>query len=92
MNCRIADFRCKEVINICDGLRLGFVSDVLVNTATGQVVAVVIPGPFKFLGLFGREDDFVIPWECIRRVGDDIVLVEVRGGYKREKRKGKPLV
>ena len=26
MNCRFADFRCKEVINICDGCRLGFVS------------------------------------------------------------------
>ena len=86
MQCRIADFKCKEVINIHTGLRMGFVSDVIVNSTTGQVLAIVIPGPYKFFGLFGREDDYVIPWDCIRRIGDDIILIEVSGSYRREKR------
>jgi len=86
MKCRIADLRCKEVINVCDGFRMGMVCDVLLNTVTGQIVALVVPGTCKGLGFFGREDDFVIPWECIKRIGDDIILVEVRGEYCREKR------
>lgn len=75
MQCRIVDLRCKEVININDGTRLGYVNDVEVNIMTGVIVAIVIPGPAKFFGLFGHEDDFVIPWECIARIGDDIILV-----------------
>lgn len=77
MGVRVTDLRCKEVINVCDGLRLGFVTDVEVKLPEGQIVALVVPGPCRFFGLFGRKDDFVIPWACIRRIGDDIILVEI---------------
>ena len=86
MNVRIADLRCKEVINICNGFRMGFVEDVVFNQVTGQIIALVVPGPYRFFGLFGREDDYIIPWECIRRIGDDIILVEIAGECRREKR------
>ena len=77
MGCRVTDMRCKEVINVKDGQRLGFISDVEVEIPEGQVCALIVPGPCRFFGLFGRKDDFVIPWRCIRRVGEDIVLVEI---------------
>jgi len=89
MHCFIADLRLKEVINICNGHRLGFVCDVKIDVRDGRVVAIVIPGPCKFFGLFGREDDFLIHWDEIRRVGDDIILVEVEGDYKRHHREKK---
>lgn len=87
MQCRIADLRCKEVINVCTGCRLGFVCDVMVNTVTGQLVAIVVPGECRFLGIFGRGDDYVIPWDCIRKISDDLILIEVRGEFRREKRR-----
>ena len=77
MQCRIRDLRCKEVINICDGCRLGFVCDVELDCTGGNIVALIVPGKLKFFCLFGREDDFVIPWNCIRRIGSDIILVEL---------------
>ena len=89
MNCRIADLRCKEVINICDGCRLGYVCDVEVNTANGCLVSIIVPGPCRFFGLFGREDDYIIRWENIKRIGDDIILVEVSGEQMRERREKK---
>ena len=70
--------QCKEVICLCDGKRLGYVSDVQVEVPDGRVCAIVVPGPCRFLGLFGRQCDFHIPWNCIRKVGPDIVLVDVR--------------
>ena len=76
MQCRIRDLRCKEVINICDGSRLGCVADVEVRFPEGQVCAVIVYGPCRFFGLFGRGEEFYIPWECIQRVGDDIILVD----------------
>lgn len=76
MQCRMRDFRCKEVINICDGCRLGFVGDVDVRLPDGQVAAIVVFGPCRFFGLFGRGEEYYIPWECIRQVGDDIILID----------------
>ena len=77
MGTRVTDLRCKEVINVTDGLRRGFVSDVEILLPEGKVLALVVPGPCRFFGLFGRKDDFVIPWNCIRRIGSDIILVEL---------------
>ena len=30
----------------------------------------------RFFGLFGRGEEFYIPWECIQRIGDDIILID----------------
>ena len=90
MRCRIADLRCKEVINICSGMRLGFVCDVLINDTTGQLLALIVPGPCRFFGLLGREDDYILPWKCIAKIGGDIILVELEADQPRrhrEKRK-----
>lgn len=69
-------FRCKEVVNVCDGCRLGYVNDLKIDTSCGKILAIIVPGPCRFFGLFGREDDYVIPWQCIRRIGEDIILVD----------------
>ena len=86
LQCRIADLRCKEVVNIADGNRLGNVEDVLVDTGSGHIVALVAPGPCRFLGLFFPGDDVIIRWECVRRIGEDLILVEIHGACERMKR------
>jgi len=74
--CRISELRCKEVINIKDGMRLGFISDVEINTESGHVTAITVPGK-SGINLFGNSsNDYVIPWEAICRIGDDVVLVD----------------
>lgn len=77
MQQRFTDLRCKEVINIADGCRLGYVCDVEVELPMGKIVAIIVPGPSRFFGLLGRECDYCIPWPCIKRIGDDIILVDV---------------
>ncbi len=47
---RICDLKEKEVINICDGERLGYVEDVEFDLCTGRVTHIIIPGPCKFWG------------------------------------------
>ena len=78
MGMRVTDLSCKEVVCIADGARLGYVTDVEVEVPCGQVKAIVVPGKCRWFGLFGHTEDYVIPWEAIRRVGDDIILVECR--------------
>lgn len=75
MSCRIAELRHKEVINQSDGMRLGFVDDVEIDTKNACLVAIVIYGKPKFFGLLGRCDDTVIPWRDIHLIGEDTILV-----------------
>ena len=76
MECRIREIRCKEVVNICDGRRLGFVGDLEIRMPEGSVCALIVPGPYRLWGLFGKGEDYYIPWDCIRKIGDDIILIE----------------
>ena len=73
---RFSELRNKEIIHVCEGTRLGYLNDVCIDTDTGRVTAIMVPGPCRFLGLFGRDSDYIIPWGCIRRIGEDIILVE----------------
>ena len=66
----------REVVNILDGKRLGLASDLEIDAETGKIVAIVVPGPGKFLWVFGKSEDFVIPWERIKKIGVDVILVE----------------
>ena len=57
MQFRFQDLRRKEVININDGSRLGLVADLDLRAPEGQVVAIVVYGPARFFGLFGRGEE-----------------------------------
>ena len=76
METRIAELRYKEVISVTDGSRFGYVGDMEVDLESGQVRALVVPGRLRLFGLLGREEDTVVPWEAVRRIGADIILVE----------------
>ena len=73
--CRFTELRCREIINIRDGCRLGYVCDVEVELPEGRVCALWAPGPWRWLGLFGHEGYYRIPWSCIQQVGADMILV-----------------
>ena len=89
---RFSALRCKEVINVTDGSRLGFVSDLELELENGRVLALVVPCPGRFFGLLGCKEEFVIPWPCIRRIGDDIILVDVKLGECRRSREKRGLI
>lgn len=72
---KLSEFRQKEVINIHDGRRLGFVYDIELNIHTGHMDAIIVPGN-KLFNFFGKDNDSIIPWERITRIGDDIILVD----------------
>ena len=72
------ELQSKEVICLRDGRRLGFVCDAQFQLPEGNLIALIVPGPCRFFGLLGRKEDYLIPWSCIRRIGPDIILVDVK--------------
>ena len=71
------DFKHKEVINISDGRRLGFVQDVTADLDSGVITSIIVPGNSRLLNVFTGNSDIVIPWQNIKCIGDDVILVEL---------------
>ncbi|MDR2531588.1 MAG: YlmC/YmxH family sporulation protein [Oscillospiraceae bacterium] len=75
MVCRFEDLRCKEVINIRTGCKLGYPDDAEFESCTAKIIRLIVYGRSRFFGIFGREDDIVIPWCDIEIIGEDTILV-----------------
>ena len=71
------DFKHKEVININNGKRLGYVQDVCADLETGMITSIIVPGSNKIMSFFNQNNDIVIPWQNIKCIGDDLILVEI---------------
>ena len=72
------DFKHKEVINIKDGKRLGYVQDVCADLETGRITSIIVPGEKgKLISFLSSENDIVINWENICCIGEDLILVEI---------------
>ena len=71
------DFKQKEVINVCDGFRFGFVSDLVMDLRCGQITDIIIPVQTKNGLFYSRDKQYRIPWNAIKMIGSDIILVEV---------------
>ena len=71
------DFKHKEVINVNDGKRLGFVQDVCADLESGTITSIIVPGNNKFMGMFSGGNEIVIPWKDIKCIGEDVILVEI---------------
>ena len=75
MVCRGDDLKDKKVVCVKRGCVIGSVSDIEINSDTGAIVSVIIYGRSRFMGLFGRENDIVIPWSEISVIGSETILV-----------------
>ena len=71
------DFKHKEVINITDARRLGFVKDVNAELGSGVITSIVVPGSSKMFNFISGEPEITIPWSNIKCIGEDIILVEI---------------
>lgn len=72
---KVSDVRTKEVINIANGERLGYIYDFEIDLENGVLIGIVMSKVPKGLGLFSKMDDIVIDWNDIVRIGRDTILV-----------------
>ena len=75
MKITLEEIRRKAVVNMLDGACFGYADDLIADTETKQVLALLIKGRLKLFGILGREDDVLIPWEKIDTIGQDTILV-----------------
>lgn len=55
----------------------GYVQDVCADLETGKITSIIVPGNNKVLNLFASNNQIEIPWQSIKCIGDDLILVEI---------------
>ena len=55
----------------------GYVQDVCADLETGMITSIIVPGSNKLLNMFNQGNDIIIPWQNIKCIGDDLILVEI---------------
>lgn len=71
----LSDLKKKEVINIDNGEKIGFIDDVEINTATSEVLSMIIYGRRGFFGMYAKEPDIVIKCSEIKVIGTETILI-----------------
>lgn len=89
MELTFSELRCKEVINLADGRRLGRVTDLVFEYPKNCVNGIVVPGGHKF-SLFKSNPEIFIPMPCIVKIGEDVVIVDLKRGGHHERLPIKP--
>lgn len=74
MEISYGELRCKEVVNLTNGARMGRVIDLIIDRNGKDVLGVVVPGVRK---LFRANEDIFVPWNQIEKIGSDVILISL---------------
>ncbi|NLJ99336.1 MAG: YlmC/YmxH family sporulation protein [Tissierellia bacterium] len=73
------DLGGKELVNLNNGERLGIIADcdIIVDIKTGKLLTLLVPERRLQFSIFGQSEHKEIPWDSIRKIGNDMVIVEI---------------
>ncbi|BAF59462.1 MAG: YlmC/YmxH family sporulation protein [Pelotomaculum sp.] len=76
---RMCDLVGKEIVNMFNGARLGVVgeSDMAIDLESGQIRSIILPRKGGFINLWLERQQLVIPWESVRKIGSEVIIVEL---------------
>ncbi|MBO8167721.1 MAG: YlmC/YmxH family sporulation protein [Thermoanaerobacteraceae bacterium] len=76
---RLSELVGKEIVNIYNGVRLGTVgeSDLVIDDTSGEIESIILPNKSNFINLWAEKSQMVIPWESVKKVGSQVIIVEL---------------
>lgn len=77
MESSFIELRCKEVVNVLDGRRLGHIIDIVFDLGSARVLGFTLPAEKSGWNIFKNSNQFFLPYGCIVRIGEDTILVEM---------------
>lgn len=67
------NLRAMEVIDIAQGKKLGYISDVKIDCDDNRILSIIIPE--EKTSWFAKTEDVEILWGDVVKVGQDVILV-----------------
>ncbi|HHW40399.1 MAG TPA: YlmC/YmxH family sporulation protein [Syntrophomonadaceae bacterium] len=85
---RLGELVGKEIINIFDGMRLGTIanSDLVIDPETGEIVSIILPQRSNFLNFWMDRREVVVPWETVKKIGNEVIIVDLDSTFSQYKR------
>ena len=77
METSFQELKCKQVVNTVDGKCLGHITDIVFDVVTACALGFVVPQSSGFFGMFKGNKDLFIPFDCVCKIGVDVILVEL---------------
>jgi YlmC/YmxH family sporulation protein len=76
---RLSNLCGKEVINLSDGARLGIIGEceLMFDEQTGKIISILLPNKSGLFNLFSDGKLINVPWNTLKRVGDEVLIVEL---------------
>lgn len=75
---RLSELSGKEIVDVKKAERLGVLgqTDLEINEGTGQIQALLIPS-VKWFGLRKQGEEIRVPWTHIKKIGTDMIIIDV---------------
>lgn len=78
METSFQELKAKQVVNTVDGKCLGRITDIIFDVVTARALGFVVPEPSKgIFNFFKGNKDIFIPFDCVCKMGVDVILVEL---------------
>ena len=74
---KLSDLQRKDIINLNNGRKVGRIIDVELDETSGQMKNIIIETTKMFRNMFSSERDLSIKFEQIRKLGEDVILVDI---------------
>lgn len=72
----ISELQVKEIISVENGEKLGHMTDLEIDVDRGKLLSIIIGGKGKMMGFLGKDEEILIPWDSILKIGEDVILVK----------------
>ncbi|ADK14302.1 MULTISPECIES: YlmC/YmxH family sporulation protein [Clostridium] len=72
----LTNLRNMEIIDINTGAKLGFIKDLKINCEEHKIISIILPSQTFKISLFGKNEDIEIPWDNVKKIGVDVILVD----------------
>ncbi len=73
---RLTELQGKDIVNINDGKLIGKIIDLTLND-NGVLEDLIIEKSKFFVSLFSNKNEIKVNWKQIKKIGDDVILIEL---------------
>ncbi|MBU3158576.1 YlmC/YmxH family sporulation protein [Clostridium frigoris] len=70
----INNLRQMEIIDINSGSKMGYIKDLKVDCDDYKIISILMPTQKS--SWFNKNNSIEIPWEKVKKVGIDVILVD----------------
>ena len=75
---RLSELQNKNLVNVSNGKNIGNIIDVNIDYQSGNIKSFIIESKGRILKFLNKDNDMEVKWNDIQKIGEDVILVNMR--------------